>query len=117
MTSLILTCSNEAESNELMWNIWQAIRYWKEYEKKEVFLCRYKGDGNFYTGLSIESTVPASVSLQFKAVEKSRTAYDLILDYAGEGKTLQIPADVVAKISEEKDITEAINEKKDGAKN
>ena len=105
MTSLVFTCSNEAENNDLMESIWQAIRYWKEFEKKEVLLCRWKEDEKFHTGLSIESSVPASVSVEFKALGKPRTSYELILKYAGEEKTLQIPADVVVKISDVKDIT------------
>ncbi len=105
MTSLVFTCSNETENNELMEDIWQAIRDWKEFEKKEVLLCRWKEDGKFNTGLSIENSVPASVLVKFKALGKPRISYELVLDYVGEEKTLQIPADVVVKIYDVKDIT------------
>ncbi len=109
MTSCILTCNNETENNEIMESIWQAIRYWKEYERHEVFLCRWKEDGKFHTGLSIESRVPASLSIKFEALGKPRKSYDMLLKYVGEEKRLQIPADVVAKLYNENDITPSEN--------
>ena len=110
MTSCILTCNKDSESKELMETIWQAIRDWKEYERKEVLLFRWREDEKFNTALTIESSAPASVSVRFEATKAPRKYFELILDYAGEEQRLQIPADVVAKISNEKDIIELGND-------
>ncbi len=97
MTSIIFNCINETESNELMESIWQTIRCWKVFGSKKMLLCRWHDSEGFHVGLSVENSVDASFSLNFKTSEKFEQYFKLVLNYGEDEKTIYIPANVVIK--------------------
>ena len=101
MTTCMFKSSNQEANNKLMDSIWEAVRDWTEYGRKEVTLCRWQDKNGFHVALSIDDSVKASVSISFEASEKTGKYYELIL-LKGEEKRVAIPANVVAQIYYEK---------------
>ena len=98
MTTCRFVCNNEAGHLELTKKIWEAIKDWKEFSRKEVSLSRTTGkEGEFYVYLSIEDKVKVSVSVCFTASENTGKYYELIL-VKGEERRVLIPADVKASL-------------------
>lgn len=103
MTTCRFECSNETENEMLFKRIWQTVKKWEEYEKKQVTVGRLinKGTETYYVYLSVEDRVKASISICFEASDKTGRFYELILD-KGEEQRVAVPAKVKAKIYYEK---------------
>ncbi len=103
MTTCRFECSNETENEMLSTRIWQAVKEWEEYTKKQVIVCRMtnKEKEVYRVYLSIEDRVKASVSIYFEASDKTGRFYELILD-KGEEQRISVPVNVKANIYYEK---------------
>jgi len=103
MTTCRFECSNETENEMLSTRIWQAVKEWEEYTKKQVIVCRMtnKEKEVYRVYLSIEDRVKASVSICFEASDKTGRFYELILD-KGEEHRISVPVNVKANIYYEK---------------
>ena len=98
MTTCMFKCNNEAENKELSNRIWEAIKEWGEYSRKEVLLCMVKTKKDeFSVCFSVEDKVKASISVCFGASENTGKYYELVLVKNGERKVL-VPADVEVTI-------------------
>ena len=99
MTTCMFKCNNEAENKELSNRIWESIKDWEEYAKKQVILCMAKSkEGEFSVYFSIEDRVKASVSVCFEASENTGKYYELVL-VKNEERRVSVPADVKATIA------------------
>lgn len=103
MTTCRFECSNETENEMLSTRIWQTVKEWEEYTKKQVIVCRMtnKEKEVYRVYLSIEDRVKASVSICFEASDKTGRFYELILD-KGEEQRISVPVNVKANIYYEK---------------
>ncbi len=103
MTTCRFECSNETENEMLCNRIWQAIKNWEEYTKKQVLVCRMtnKAKEAYHVYLSIEDRVKASVSICFEASDKTGRFYELVLD-KGDEQRVAVPVNVKANIYYEK---------------
>ena len=103
MTTCRFECSNETENEMLSTRIWQAVKEWEDYSKKQVIVCRMtnKEKEVYRVYLSIEDRVKASVSVCFEASDKTGRFYELILD-KGEEQRISVPVNVKANIYYEK---------------
>ena len=99
MTTCMFECNDAIENEALSNRIWEAIRNWEEYGKKQVILCKLTDEesGKYHVYLSIEDRVKASVSICFEASEKTGRYYELIL-VKGEEQRIPVSVGIKAKI-------------------
>ena len=98
MINCSFMCKDEAGANELMDKIWEAIRYWIEFERKEMLLCKWCGKEGRHMVVSVADKAKISMSLSFNKAENQKEGFELSLDKDGEQIKISIPADVIGKM-------------------
>ena len=98
MTNCNFMCKDEHNADELMDKIWEAIRYWIEFERKEMILCKWCDKEGYQVAVSVADKAKISMALSFKATENPEEGYELSIDKEGEVKKIMIPTDVIGKM-------------------
>lgn len=95
MTDFIFKCNDEAINNKLMDTIWEAIRYWIEFERKEMILGRWHDNEGFHVGLTIDEKAKVIGSLSIDTFDIPKNDYELILKKDEEEKRIIIPVQFI----------------------
>lgn len=98
MINCSFMCKDEAGANELMDKIWEAIRYWIEFERKEMLLCKWCDKEGLHVAVSVADKAKISMSLGFMATDNPENGYELNLEKEGEMIKIVIPTDAIGKI-------------------
>ncbi len=98
MTNCSFMCKDEHSADELMDKIWEAIRYWIEFERKEMILCKWRDKEGYQVAVSAADKAKISMALSFKATENPEEGYELSIDKDGKVKNIRIPTDVIGKM-------------------
>lgn len=102
----MVTCefktNSEAQSNEIMDKIGEAIQHWMEQDRDGLILCQWCDKEGNHVSLSAESSVDIMISLCYESLTMNLEYVKLVLMYAGDLKKIIIPADVEARIFCEK---------------
>lgn len=110
----MITCEfktkGEAENLEVSEIVWEAIRSWIEFEKKEVLLCRWLDKEGCHVAISAESKLAVSFLVNFDPYAKDTENYELEVHLENEVKKILIPSDVSVRIYKENTGTEEATE-------
>ena len=102
----MITCefktNGESENLELSESVWEAIRSWIEFEKKEVLLCRWLDKEGYHVAISAESKLRVSFLVKFDPDVKDAENYELEVHLEDEVKKILIPSDVSVRVYKEK---------------
>ena len=98
MTDYIFKCNDEAMNKKLMDTVWEAIRYWIEFERKEIILGRWHDKEGFHVGLTIDDKANVSGSLSIDCTDKPKEDYELILVKEDEERRITIPAEFIPMV-------------------
>ena len=99
MTDYIFSYDDETKIVELMDHIWDAIRYWVEFERKEMVLGRWCDKEGFHVGLTIDERAKISGSLSVDTSKEPREDYELILVKDDDEKRITIPVEFAPTVS------------------
>ena len=95
MTNCSFMCKDEHSADELMDKIWESIRYWIEFKRKEMILCKWCDKEGYQVAVSAADKAKISMALSFKTTENPEEEYELSIDKDGEVKNIRIPTDVI----------------------
>lgn len=98
MLNCSFMCKDEVSTDELMEKIWEAIRRWIEFERKEMLLCKWCDKEGLHVAVSVADKAKISMALSFKASDNQKDGYELSLDKDGEVIHINIPVDVIGKM-------------------
>ena len=98
MTNCSFMCKDEQSADELMDKIWKAIRYWIEFERKEMILCKWCDKDGLHVAVSVADKAKISMSLSYKVTGNSEEGCELSFDKDGEMIKINVPVDVIGKM-------------------
>lgn len=98
MTTCEFKTNNEAQNNEVMDKLWNAIQSWMEDERKELVLCRWQDKEGYHVAVSAGDKADLRISIKPMVYEINGKCYTVTLGLKGEEKQIEIPADVVARV-------------------
>ena len=112
---LMITCefktNGEAQNDALMEIIWQVIKDWIEFAKREVILCQWVDDEGYHVAISSEIKVIAAVTVNFDPTVKKTDNYEVVISLVDEHKEIKIPSDVSVRVYKDRIGIDENNEK------